>query len=298
MAMLFYSPKRPITNRRKKIILLSPKTLCIGLLLISLFFLLFQGTEKFSPPTSPIARFLSVPITAIQSLRNFCVGMANRFQDNFDAKNRLTDLRKEVDDLRQENQELRYKLRRHEHYREAFELKPEEGMPVVTAIVMMMDDRMTKSLIIKRGAEDGLDINMPVLSNEGLVGRITQKITQHAAQVQPLTDPRSAVGVYVKGSPYEGILRGTEDGKNLLLTDLFLSGVGDETIRPKPGDKLYTTGHGLVFPRDILAGVINDATDENNWVVKPVVNINSIKAVMVLTRTQLQEEMLSLLNDK
>lgn len=297
MALLFYSPKRQTTKRRKKITLLSPRTLCFGLLVISLFFLLFWGNNQSTTPSSSFSRFLYAPVTAMQGLRNFCAGVTSRFQDNFDAKNKLADFRKELDELRVENQDLRYKLRQHDHYREAFELKPEEGMPVVTAIVMMIDDRMTQSLIIKRGIEDGLGINMPVLTNEGLVGRITRKLTQHAAQVQPLTDPRSAVGVYVKGSPYEGILRGTEKGKDLLLTDLYLSGVGDESLRPKPGDKVYTTGHGLVFPRDILAGEITDATSDASWVVKPVVEISSIKAVMVLTRTQLQEEMLSLLNE-
>lgn len=297
MAILFYSQKRHTTKKKKKIILLSPRTLCFGLLLVSLFFLLFWGSSQPATTSSSVIRFIYAPVAALQSCRNFCAGVVSRFQENFDAKNKLIDIHKELDELRVENQELRYKLRQHENYREAFELKPEEGMPVVTAIVMMIDDRMTQSLIIKRGIEDGLGINMPVLTNEGLIGRTTQKLTQHAAQVQPLTDPRSSVGVYVKESPYEGILRGTENGKDLLLTDLYLSGVGDETRRPQPGDKVYTTGHGLVFPRDILAGEITDVTTDSSWIVKPVVDIDSVKAVMVLTRTQLQEEMLSLLNE-
>ncbi len=295
---MLYFPKH-IKKRRKKIQFLSPKTLGWGLLITSLVFLLFWGVDDTNVSSSPLSRFIHTPVSAIYSLRHFCVVLFSGFQDNFDAKNKLSQLRRENEELRQENQELRYKLRRHEHYREAFELPQEEGMPVVVAIVVLPDDRMTQSLIINRGADDGLDINMPVLTSEGLVGRTTLKMTPHAAQVMPITDPRSGVGVYIAGTPYEGILRGAEDGKQLLLTDLQ-SGAGDESIRPKPGDKVLTSGHGRVFPRDIMVGIISDATTstDNALVVNPAVNIQSVKAVMVMTRTQLQDEMLSLLSEE
>lgn len=295
--MLFYSSKRTIAKRKKKFVLLSPKTLGIGLILISLSLLLFWKAEEPKPFSSPITRCLYAPVSAIQSIRNFCTGIVRNIQDSFQAKTKLVEVQKKLEQLQLENQELRYKLRKHDLYREAFELPREEGMPVVTAIVLMRDNRMTQSLIINRGTMDGLDMNMPVLTNEGLLGRTTQKMTLHAAQVQPITDPRSAVGVYIQGTPYEGILRGSEDGSHMLLTDRFFSGPGDETLFPKPGDKVFTSGHGRTFPKDILAGIISDATSEEGQVVDPVAPISAAKAVMVLTQTQLQQETASLLSE-
>ncbi|MGC9327910.1 MAG: rod shape-determining protein MreC, partial [Candidatus Hinthialibacter sp.] len=293
-----HSSKGLIAKRKKKFVLLSPKTLGMGLLFISILLLLFWKEEEPKPFSSSITRCLYAPVSAIQSVRNFCSAIVQNIHNTFQAKAQLAETQEELDRLRLENQELHYKLRRHDHYREAFELPREEGMPVVTSIVLMRDNRMTQSLIINRGTMDGLDMNMPVLTKEGLLGRTTQKLTPHAAQVQPVTDPRSAVGVYIQGTPYEGILRGSEDGSHMILTDQFLSGPGDETLFPQPGDKVFTSGHGRTFPKDILAGIISDATSEDGLVVKPVVPINSVKAVMVLTQTQLQKEMAVLLSSE
>ena len=270
----------------------------IAFILISLFLLLFGGGDEDEIPSAPFTRFLLAPVSAIQSMRNFCFDVAGGLKDNLNAKEELAALKIEAEQLRTENQELRYKLRRHDHYREAFNLPHEEDMPVVIGVVIMRPERMAQSLIINRGIDDGLGVNMPALTRDGLVGRTTRKLTQHRAEVMPLSDPRSSVGVYIKGTPYEGILRGTEDGTNLIMTDRFLNTQGDETIMPKSGDIVFTSGHGTVFPRDIRAGIISDATSDKGIVVQPVVDINSVKAIMVLADNELRKEMLSLLDEE
>ncbi len=295
---MLYSSKRTAPKRKKKIVILSPKMLGIAFILISLFLLLFGSGDDQQIASAPFSRFLLAPVSAIQSVRNFCVDLVGGLKSNLNAKDELAVIKEEVEQLRKENQELLYKLRRHDHYREAFNLPHEEGMPVIIGVVVMRPERMAQSLIINRGVDDGLSVNMPALSQEGLVGRTTRKLTRHRAEVMPITDPRSAVGVYIKGTPYEGILRGTEDGNNLLMTDRFLNTQGDETIVPKPGDIVYTSGHGAVFPRDIRAGVISDATSDKGIVVQPVVDINSVKAIMVLADNELRKEMLSLLDEQ
>ena len=85
----------------------------------------------------------------------------------------------------------------------------------------------------------------------------------------------------------------------MLLTNLhFLQGSGDETNLPKPGQKLLTSGAGKVFPRDLVAGVIESTTSEKGMVCRPLADIRSVQSVIILTSDYLQEEMLSLLTDE
>ena len=137
---------------------------------------------------------------------------------------------------------------------------------------------------------------MPVWTVQGLIGR-TIRMKEHASRVMPLTDPGSAVGCYVEGTSYEGVVCGMEEGKQLLLQEQHLIGGGDEKLFPQPGQAVFTSGQGLVFPRDLLVGYISDATSEEGLVVEPAVDFESVKSVLIITTTFLEDEMLSLLTD-
>ncbi len=64
-------------------------------------------------------------------------------------------------------------------------IPPDEDFPAITALVSLRDNRMTNSLIINRGTENGITINRPVLAKKALIGR-TYKLTKHCARIQPL----------------------------------------------------------------------------------------------------------------
>lgn len=293
--MLFQS-KRRSTHRQKKYNYLNPSTLGIVLIVIALWLVLFYDQEQQGSARSPLTRILHFPVSLIQSSRTMAVHTFNEVVDNFRSKKELVKLREELEKLRSENLELRYKLQRHDAYREATNLPRIDSMPSVVATVLMRDIRMVDYLIIDRGKKDGLDVNMPVLSANLVLGR-TIKVTNSAARVQPLSDPRIAIPVYVDGTPYHGILRGSEEGENLLLTDLYLSDTtADEFQTPQPGDVVYTSGIGNVFPADLKAGIVSDATSDLGKVVEPAVDIRSVKAVLVLTDQTLKTEIDQLLS--
>ncbi len=216
--------------------------------------------------------------------------------DNFRAKKELEEARELIAKQNEELTELRYKLRRFESYKAA-ENMPDEDYPTVKAIVLNRDNRLTDTLIINRGTRDGLDVNLPVWTTEGLIGR-TYKVSGHFSRIQPITDPGSAVGVWVEGTPYEGILRGTEDGNQLVLTDQHLVSSGSELLVPEPGMRVMTSSRGLVFPENILCGTITDATTEEGMVVETAADINSVQAVYVLANTAMKEEILSLATEE
>ncbi len=290
--MLFQPGKRS-SGRRKKHSWLSPKTLGAGLMLLSVWLMLYFIRDERSVSSSPLARVILAPASLLQNAHDYGWDLAASLLDNVRAKKELDSLREDMARLQQENLELRYQLRRHEAYRDALDLPREDAVPSLAAIVLFRDNRMALSLIINRGAQDGLEVNLPVWTREGLVGR-THKITRNHARVQPLTDPRCAIGVYVEDSSYEGILRGAEEGGHLLLTDLHLVSPGGEMMRPQPGQRVFTSGTGFVFPRNLLAGIVADATSDKGYVVTPAVDVQSVKSVLVLLNTKLREDILPL----
>ena len=115
-----------------------------------------------------------MPTTGLSSVRNTLWNSYSNLIDNFRARHKMAAMEEELQRLRHENMELRYKLRRHENFREALNLPRDEDYPTLPAIVLFQDDRLTRSLIINRGESDGIEINMPVWTGEGLVGRTSR----------------------------------------------------------------------------------------------------------------------------
>ena len=283
-------------RRRKRFSLLHPRTVGTGFLFLALGIMLFHAYQEEDHSSSFLSRFVLAPVSVVQTIRSATIASASHFMDFFNHGVQLGELQKENEQLLEEINVLRYKLQLHQALHEALKFPQEEEFPGTVAIVKMRDNRMTQSLIINRGAADGISKNRPVLTSTGLVGR-TYRLSENFSRVQLLTDPGSAIGVYIEGTSYEGILRGMESGEQLLLTDLHHYGGGDESLTPQPGQKILTSGTALVFPRDLLAGTISDVTSEKGFRVEPAVDFRTVQSVIVLTSSTLREEMLSLLTE-
>ncbi len=119
----------------------------------------------------------------------------------------------------------------------------------VTADVINIDQTgLRRSITINRGTRDGIAIGMPVVTDQGLVGRVLD-ISANAARVLLVTDRDSAVSARLQTSRAEGSLRGQLSG-NLRLT---LVPPGDSIA---VGDLVLTSGLGGNFPADIVIGVV------------------------------------------
>ena len=119
----------------------------------------------------------------------------------------------------------------------------------VTADVINIDQTgLRRSITINRGTRDGIAIGMPVVTDQGLVGRVLD-ISANAARVLLVTDRDSAVSARLQISRVEGSLRGQLSG-NLRLT---LVPPGDSIA---VGDLVLTSGLGGNFPADIVIGVV------------------------------------------
>jgi rod shape-determining protein MreC len=101
-------------------------------------------------------------------------------------------------------------------------------------------------IIINVGSNDGVRRGMPVVTNQGLVGRIDAVIAD-ASRVQLVTDPNSAVNVRLQNADTDALLVGSVTG-NLALEMI------SQDIAVQEGDVVLTSGLGGDYPADLLVG--------------------------------------------
>lgn len=134
-------------------------------------------------------------------------------------------------------------------------------------------------IIIDKGTEDGVGFGMPVVTQQGLVGRVDAVIAS-AARVKLITDSTSIVNIQLQSAEIEAQLKGSLTG------DLSLDMIPlDEVI--EPGDVVLTSGLGGNYPPNIFVGQVLSTQRRENALfqtasVQPIVNFESINAVLVI----------------
>jgi rod shape-determining protein MreC len=139
-------------------------------------------------------------------------------------------------------------------------------------------------LTIDKGSKDGLRPDMPVITPDGIVGKL-RDVTSTTAQVVEINDQTSGAGVILETTRIRGILRGTVTGRVQ---------IGNLTAdsRIKPGEKVLTSGGDQVYPRGLPVGVIESIApdpDHQPYMaisIKPAADLNRIEEVLVITSIQ------------
>ena len=130
------------------------------------------------------------------------------------------------------------------------------------------------------GARDGIAKNMPVVTNRGLVGRVTA-VGPNSAQILMLIDPASAVNAIIQNSRAAGIVRGNLDGT--LTMDRIPQ---NETVNP--GDIVLTSGLGGNFPNKIVIGQVTEVFQRDQDMfqtarIRPTVDFGKLETMLIIT---------------
>ena len=134
-------------------------------------------------------------------------------------------------------------------------------------------------VIINRGSNDGIRRGMPVVTNQGLVGRV-DAVIGGASRVQLITDPSSLVNVYVQNSGADAALKGSISGE---LSLEMLS----QDANVQAGDVVLTSGLGGEYPADLLIGQVSNVRKQESELfqqasVQPVVDFSKLEIVLVI----------------
>ena len=193
-------------------------------------------------------------------------------------------LRHEVEELRIQNVRANeyaaenIRLRSMLNYKQAanyFELLP-------ARVIGREAANWTKMIVIDRGTNDGVQKNMAVITERGLVGCIVEA-GPLTSKVELILDPRASVGTLVQRSRLAGIVSGDFDNpmqprmRNL-----------PRNVDIREGDNIVTSGFGGVYPKGIFVGrvqsVKNDAAGLLQYaVLETAVDFDKLEDVAVIT---------------
>ncbi|MBI5954220.1 MAG: rod shape-determining protein MreC [Chloroflexi bacterium] len=135
-------------------------------------------------------------------------------------------------------------------------------------------------IIINRGSNDDIQRGMPVVTNQGLVGRVDSVIAD-AARVQLITDPASSINVYLQNAETDAMLLGSVTG------DVSLDMISQD-VSVEPGDLILTSGLGGGYPSDLIIGQVVTMRGLEfelfqQATVQPAVDFTRLEIVLVIT---------------
>jgi rod shape-determining protein MreC len=258
-------------------------------------------TISFRSPTSGALH--NMQSTGASVLRPFQVAaerVARPFRDAYgyfdglaSAKSENTKLRKEVRDWRAQAVANLAGSRRATVLEKVLNYEqgatyPSNYRPVNTSVISFPTGPFSQQVGIAAGSSSGIRINTPVVSADGLVGRVTN-VTSATAGVTLLTDPESAVAALDVATGVSGLIRHGQ-GTTLILDQVSKQQrikVGDVIITQGTRDRRYPDlyPYGIPIGRVINVG-LNDIASYLTVQVQPFASLDSLDSVAALVVTK------------
>jgi rod shape-determining protein MreC len=231
--------------------------------------------------TQAIANFVQSPVTTVTS------SVTGYFQSIVNLRSAQTEndeLKQRVQELEIEVQQKKELAKENESLKSLLQLKTESNYNVLSAQIIGRDPSLWfDSAIINRGSLDGVKLNMPIVNNGGLIGRVVS-VSPITAQINLVTKEKSGLGGVIGelgNSNALGVVSG--NGKRELLEMGYIPG----TIEVQVGEMVYTTGQDGIYPAGLKIGEVAEvrpgsATVTQQILIKPSAKLYAMEEVAVL----------------
>jgi len=225
--------------------------------------------------TAPLQEFTKKSIDAVKGFWMTYFALIDLREDN-------EALKREIDLLRMENARYQETVAASKRHQDLLRFKETLPWPVTEAQVIGRDPSgWFESVIVDKGKDSGLKVNMPVVDAMGVVGRLVS-VSVNYGKVLLLIDQNSAVDCLVQRSREKGIVKGLSSG--LCKLD-YVVRAGDVVV----GDVVVTSGMDRVFPKGLPVGEVVEVED-TSWEffkdikVKPMVDFSKLEDVLVIMK--------------
>ncbi len=242
-------------------------------------------------PTS-VGAIRNVTSYVITPLQNGLTSVGSWISDKVDNFETLQQIKEENEQLKARiealtNENILLNLERNEleQLRMLYELDRTYSYPKIAAQVIAKDSsNFFHTFTIDKGSNDGMEVDMNVISGSGLVGIITS-VTDNTATVRSIIDDYSNVSAMIAA---------TSDFCNV-AGDLSLMSKGLLHVENLPKESVVEDGYALVtshisskYLPGLLIGYTSDITVDANNLTKsgyviPVVDFEHIEYVLVIT---------------
>lgn len=236
--------------------------------------------------TAFVGRIFSKPTNAVLGVFDSVEEIENTYEENRALKRQIDQIYEkdaEITNLREENEQLKNELE--------IDGTLSEYNTLAANVISRSPDKWIDNLVIDIGSNDGIALNMPVMSQNGLVGVVSEvnhssskvtlitnvDATSNRVSAQILSEDEEDEAVYGVISDYD------VDSNELMMTQI----TSDENI--EEGDIVTTSGLGGLFPSGLVIGTVNEIALDNQGLghiihIEPQTNFNTAKFVTVIDR--------------
>lgn len=224
-------------------------------------------------------------------IQNGIIYLKNKITGNEQELSDIQTLKEENQKLKDENSQLQEQLRELEilksennTLKEYVNLKDKySSYTTVPAYVIQRSlSNYDKLIVINAGTDDGIKVNMPVISESGLVGHVIS-VTNDTAKIQTIIDTASNVSANISNVQDSVVLKGTLNSTEILKATYIPA---DSTILQ--GDEVVTSGLGGIYPKGILVGnvktVVNTQNEADRYAeIEVSTDFSNLETVLVIT---------------
>jgi rod shape-determining protein MreC len=271
------------------------RAVLVTLVIASLILLSLSFSEADSGPIHSVQRGLASVFGPIEEGAGRALkparDLVNWFDETFQARGENEDLRSELTEMRQRALDAEAAEAENEELKKALEFRDNGGITgydQVTARAIARSPTVWYSQVtLDAGSSSGVRRNDPVVTGDGLVGRISD-VTSGTSQVTMITDHRSAVSARILPDGPLGVVKPEVGDPDDLLLDFI-----QEDREVSKGQELVTAGSTAselesLFPYGIPVGEIAETeVDEQESfqrvLVKPFADLRDFEFAQILT---------------
>ena len=269
-----------------------PKIWALLFVLLALFCVIFfaaRGRFQATASTTTVGTVLA----PFEMAFSWCAGQIRSVTSNIweiatvHEQNKM--LKNEIEQLRRENTMAEEYAAENVRLRELLSYKQSaHQFDLLAARVIGRDAALwTSMIVVDRGARDGVRENMPVVTGNGLVGRVTD-VSPLSSKVQLILDVRSSVGTLIQRSDSRvtGIVTGTID--NPYMPQMVNI---PRNADVEDGDAVVTSGFGGIYPKGIMVGRVAAQRGDDSGllkiaVIETAVDFQRLEDVAIITASR------------
>ncbi len=272
------------------------RTILVALIVTSLVLLSAHFSEAESGPLHAIQRGVATVLSPLEAVASEALkpvrDLVNWFDETFEARGENDELKDELAEVRAQLVEAQALVGDQKQFEALLDLDENElagfdpeYKPLTGRIITRSPSVINATLGINLGSGDGVEVDDPVVSGDGLVGRISEA-TNSTSQVQLITDPRSAVSAEVVPDGPQGIVAPVAGDPD----DMQFEIEGDQEV--EEGQALVTAGWSdgeisSAYPYGISIGEITETTlgeqEFQRITVQPFTDMDELEFVQVMT---------------
>ncbi len=202
------------------------------------------------------------------------------YQELWDLRQENRRLRRIDTTLLLENSRLREAYLENQRLRALLGFKSRSKLKLIPArVIGRQANGLIQAIVLDAGQADGLRRNMPLVTAQGLVGRVYE-VTNHKALAQILPDRNFKVSARIQRSRVTGILTWA-GGRRYLLREVPLR--SDVRV----GDVVITSGYSSIYPAGIKIGVVTSVRSKRSGLfmdveVTPEVDFTTLEEVCAI----------------